>query len=306
MNAVDIHQLSYRYGRKTEALRDVSLTIPRGAIYGLIGPNGAGKSTLLQCCAGLRYASRGSVHVFGVDARRQSPIVAGHMTYMAEAVKLPATMTLGQLEAYIAPLHARWDHALATTLRERFALDPSRKLGTLSRGEHMKAALLCALAPRPALLLMDEPFTGMDVMVKDDLVRGLLAASTDTGTTILVASHDLTELETVIDHLGILSNASLVVSDSMDALRTRFRRVHIHAPAEVLVAAGGDEGWLGVEQTGRRLSFMGDASRTSLVPEAMQLRFPGAEVEFTEPTLRELLTILAGRAGTRTVPGHTS
>jgi ABC-2 type transport system ATP-binding protein len=298
MNAIEVQQLSYRYGRKTEALHDVTIDVPRGAIYGLIGPNGAGKSTLLQCCAGLRYAHAGRVHVFGVDARKRSPIVAGVMTYMAEAVKLPERMTLGQLEAYIAPLHAKWDFALAASLRDRFALDPSRKVGTLSRGEHMKAALLCALAPRPTLLLMDEPFTGMDVMVKDELVRGLLASATDAGTTIMVASHDLTELETVIDHLGIISNAKMVVSASMDSLRARFRRVHVQASSDVLVAAGHDDGWLGVEQAGRRMSFMADASRTSLLPESLQQRFPGADVEFTEPTLRELLTSLAGRAGT--------
>jgi ABC-2 type transport system ATP-binding protein len=295
MNAIAVQQLSYSYGRKIEALRDVSLDVPRGAIYGLIGPNGAGKSTLLQCCAGLRHARSGSVQVFGSDVRTRSPIVAGVMTYMAESVKLPEKMTLGELEAYIAPLHAGWDTALANSLRDRFALDPSRKVGTFSRGEHMKAALLCALAPRPTLLLMDEPFTGMDVMVKDDLVRGLLASATDTGTTIVVASHDLTELETVIDHLGIINQATMVVSASMESLRARFRRVQVQAPSEVLVAAGSDAGWLGVEQVGRRMSFVADASRTSLIPEALQLRFPGAEVEFTEPTLRELLMTLAGR-----------
>jgi len=302
MNAIDVQQLSYRYGRKTDALKEVSLEVPRGAIYGLIGPNGAGKSTLLQCCAGLRNPRSGRVQVFGVDVRTKSPIVSGAMTYMAESVKLPEKMTLGQLEAYIAPLHARWDSALANSLRERLTLDPSRKVGTFSRGEQMKAALLCALAPRPPLLLMDEPFTGMDVMVKDDLVRGLLASATDTGTTIVVASHDLTELEAVIDHLGIIGNATMVVSASMESLRARFRRVEVQAPAEVLVAAGHDDGWLGVEQMGRRMSFVADATRTSLVPEAMQLRFPGAEVEFAEPTLRELLTTLAGRAGTMSPP----
>jgi ABC-2 type transport system ATP-binding protein len=299
MNAIEVQQLSYRYGRKTQALQDITIDVPRAAIYGLIGPNGAGKSTLLQCCAGLRHPRSGGVRVFGTDVRTTSPIVAGLMTYMAESVKLPEKMTLAQLEAYIAPLHARWDHALAVSLRERFALDPSRKVGTLSRGEHMKAALLCALAPRPTVLLMDEPFTGMDVMVKDDLVRGLLASATDTGTTIVVASHDLTELETVIDHLGIISNARMQVSASMESLRARFRRVHVQAPSEVLVAAGSDDGWLGVEQAGRRMSFMADATRTTLIPEALERRFPGAEVELAEPTLRELLTTLAGPTGAR-------
>lgn len=296
MNAIEVHALTYRYRRNVDALHDVSLTVPAGALYGLVGPNGAGKSTLLQCCAGLRYGS-GLVGVFGTNVRQHSPITAGVMTYMAESVKLPPSMTVRQLETYIAPLHDSWDHALASSLRERFALDPARKVRTLSRGEQMKASMLCALAPRPKLLLMDEPFTGMDIIVKDELVRGLLASATDTGTTIVIASHDLLELEPVIDHLGIISSGSMVVSAPMESLRERFQKVTVVAPAEVLVAAGRDATWLGVEQSGRRLSFVGDATRTPLTTEALQARFPGAEIEFAEPTLRDLFTTLAGRAG---------
>jgi ABC-type multidrug transport system ATPase subunit len=156
---------------------------------------------------------------------------------------------------------------------------------------------LCALAPRPRLLLLDEPFPGMDVLVKDVLVRGLLASATDAGTTIVVASHDLVELETVIDHLGMLRNGSMLVSAPMDELRARFRRVTVTGTREVLAAAGRDDAWLGLEQAGQRLTFVADGERTALIPQALEMRFAGADrIECDEPSLRELFTTLAGNS----------
>jgi ABC-2 type transport system ATP-binding protein len=206
-------------------------------------------------------------------------------------------MTLARLEAYIAPLHPRWDASLANSLRERFGLDPKREMRTLSRGEHMKAAMLCALAPRPTLLLMDEPFTGMDVLVKDEIVRGLLAAAIDAETTILIASHDLAELEAIVDHVAILSRGRLLVNGSMDALRERYRRVTVVAGVASINAGVEERSWMGVERAGRRLSFLADATHTSLRVDAMQQRFPDAElITMEEPSLRELFATLARNA----------
>ncbi len=298
MNAISVTDLHYRYTKEIDALRGISCDVPEGAIFGLIGPNGAGKSTLLQCCAGLRYAQSGAVSVRGRDARDVSPLACGVMGYVSADVALPTRWSLARIEAYIAPLHARWDQQLATHLHARFALDPTRRISSLSRGERMKASLLCALAARPALLVMDEPFTGMDVLVKDDLVRGLLSASIDEGTTIVIASHDLQELDAIIDHVGIISSGRIAVSGSMEYVRDRFRRVTIVAPSDVIGAAGRDDAWMAVEHAGRRLTFVADASRTSVLPQALALRFPGADrIDLSEPSLRELFTTLAGRAG---------
>jgi ABC-2 type transport system ATP-binding protein len=294
MNAIELQHVSYRYRRDVDALHDISLTVAPGSIHGLIGPNGAGKSTLLQCSAGLRYATSGTVRVFGNDARKVDPISSHLLGYLSEAIKLPPKMTLARLEAYIAPLHPRWDATLAQSLRQSFGLDPKRALGTLSRGEHMKAAMLCALAPRPKLLLMDEPFTGMDVLVKDEIVRGLLAAALDAGTTILIASHDLAEMEAIVDHVAILNRGRLLVNGSMDALRERYRRVTVVADAASISAHAAEPSWLGVERAGRRISFLADAAHTSLRTDAMQQRFPGAEqITMEEPSLRELFATLA-------------
>ncbi|MCC7054467.1 MAG: ABC transporter ATP-binding protein [Gemmatimonadaceae bacterium] len=295
MNAIDVAGCSYHYKRGTDALHALDLAVPTGAIYGLIGVNGAGKSTLLQCCAGLRVPSAGRIEVFGKPVLADSPIVAGVLSYVAEAVKLPQRMTLRAVLDYVAPLHRRWDAALLQALLERFSLDPSQRVSVLSRGSQMKAALLCALAARPRLLVMDEPFTGMDALVRDDLVRGLLGAATDAGTTVLVASHDLAELETMIDHLGIIAGGRMVVSGAMDALRERFQRVTVSATGAVLDAGGDERAWLGVERSARRLSFLADASVVPLHPEMLRARFPGADVQVQEPSVRELFTTLARR-----------
>ena len=161
--------------------------MPEGALYALLGPNGSGKTTLLQLLMGLRRPSAGRVSIMGVDSAALTLRDRSTIGYIAESQALPKWMRLEQLEAYLAPLYATWDAALARDLRTRFDLDPQKTIGTLSRGQQMKVALLCALAPRPKLLLMDEPFTGMDALVKDDLVRGLLESSGSEGWTVLLS-----------------------------------------------------------------------------------------------------------------------
>jgi ABC-2 type transport system ATP-binding protein len=221
MAVVEVRDLTYRYGSHP-ALRNVSLDVPEGAIYALLGPNGSGKTTLLQILMGLRRAQSGQVSILGRDVRTIRASDRASIGYIAEGQALPRWMRLEELEAYLAPLYPTWDPSLAASLRDRFELDPSRKIKTLSRGEHMKAALLCALAPRPRLLLMDEPFTGMDVIVKDELVRGLLETSGSEGWTVLVCSHDLEELNLLADRVGFINAGEMVLSESMDEMRTRF------------------------------------------------------------------------------------
>ena len=221
MAIVDIERLSYRYG-KTQALRDLTLQVNEGSIYGLLGRNGSGKTTLLQILAGLRHPASGVARVLGKDVRHFSAKDRIEVGYIAEGQQLPGWMRLGELEAYLAPLYPTWDAALANTLRARFGLNATQRVKTLSRGEQMKATLLCALAPRPKLLIMDEPFTGIDVLTKDDLVRGLLESSGREGWTVLICSHDIGELDLLIDAVGIIDRGQLLLSDTMDAVRERF------------------------------------------------------------------------------------
>jgi ABC-2 type transport system ATP-binding protein len=282
----------------------VDLEVPEGALYALLGPNGAGKTTLLQILMGIRRPSAGCVALFGKDASRLTIEERGAVAYVAEGQRLPGWMTLRQLEAYLAPLYAGWDPSLAADLRRRFGLEPDQKIRTLSRGQQMKAAVLCALAPRPRLLLMDEPFTGMDVLVKDEIVRGLLASAGEEGCTIVISSHDIGELEALADWVGFLDRGRLTLSQPMDTLREQLKRVDVvtRSGAEVLPAAFPAE-WLSVERSGPRISFLlsgahggGDAG------DDLRRWFPEpARIEVREASLREIFVALArGNTETRT------
>jgi ABC-2 type transport system ATP-binding protein len=213
------------------------------------------------------------------------------IAYVAEGQSLPSWMRLEELEAYLAPLYPTWDRALANQLRDRFNLDPQRKIGAFSRGGQMKAALLCALAPRPRLLLMDEPFTGMDALVKDELVRGLLASAGSEGWTVLLCSHDIGELELLADWVGFLADGKMRLSEPLDLLYQRFKRVEVTLPAN-----GGDveylaENWLSVERCNDRLSFL--SSRADVDAELAQRFPPTADVTVRAATLREIFVALA-------------
>ncbi len=297
MNPIEVSQLSYRYGRVL-ALRDVDLGVPEGALYALLGPNGSGKTTLLQILMGLRRPAGGRAVVLGVDSANLGIRERGRVGYVAEGQALPGWMRLSQLEAYLAPLYETWDAQLAGDLRERFTLDPARKIRTLSRGERMKAALLCALAPRPKVLVMDEPFTGMDALVKDDLVRGLLASSASEGCTILLCSHDIGELELLADWLGFLDHGTMTLSAPMDRVREEFTRVDVTLPGDGTLTGAGPlpPEWMSAETAGRHVGFVMRADSRAAAERIVRARLgEGAEIELRDASLREIFVALASR-----------
>jgi ABC-2 type transport system ATP-binding protein len=268
------------------------MAVPDGSLYALLGPNGSGKTTLLQILMGLRKAKDGRVEVMGKDVNALTLHDRASMAYIAEGQPLPTWMRLEQLEAYLAPLYESWDSALATELREQFELDPARKIGAMSRGEQMKAALLVALAPRPKLLIMDEPFTGMDAIVKDELVRGLLQSSGSEGWTVLVCSHDISELELLADNVGLIDHGRLRLSATMDEVRSRFHYVDATLPSGVTIAP--DTEWLSLERAGNRARFVVDDNTNRNLAGFLTTQLPpDTRIEIRGATLREVFIALA-------------
>jgi ABC-2 type transport system ATP-binding protein len=291
-HAINVSKLSYRYGR-THALRNLDLVVPHGAFYALLGPNGSGKTTLLQLLAGIRHASEGRAEVLGKDSTHLDPADRMRIGYVAEGQQLPNWMRLGEFEAYLAPMYSSWDRALANQLRHRFDLDSKQKLGAMSRGQYMKAALLCALAPRPSLLLLDEPFTGIDVRVKDELVRGLLDSISGEGWTVVLSSHDIGELEMLADWVGFLDHGCMQLSEPIDSLRARYARIDVIASSDVPMSRLPVH-WMSVEHSARRLSFVVD--NADVTPhQSIRAVLGDVTVESREVTLRELFIALAGR-----------
>ena len=297
MQAIEATKLAYRYGRHV-ALSELDLAVPEGALYALLGPNGSGKTTLLQILIGLRRARSGRVSLMGVDAHALTLRNRASVGYIAEGQSLPHWMRLEQLEAYLAPLYDTWDFALASDLRRRFALDPRRRIGSLSRGEQMKAAMLCALAPRPKLLIMDEPFTGMDALVKDELVQGLLESAGRDGWTVFLASHDIGELELLADWIGFLAGGRMQLSEPMDVLKQRFKHVELSGGDAAPFAALGFpvDVWSFDRSADRTSALVSYAGPASLVT-ALRARLPDASrVDVRDASLREIFVALAKRA----------
>src|SRR5689334_15263937 len=170
---IDVNRLTRRFDTKT-ALDDVTLALPRGAVYGLVGANGAGKTTLIKHILGLLRAESGSVRVFGLDPVADPVGVLSRIGYLSEDNDLPGWMRVDELLRYSRAFYPAWDDGYAEELRRAFALDPAAKIKQLSKGQKARAGLLIALAYRPELLVLDEPSSGLDPIVRRDILEAIL------------------------------------------------------------------------------------------------------------------------------------
>jgi ABC-2 type transport system ATP-binding protein len=254
MNIIETNRLSRRYWR-TEALRDLTLAVPTGSVFALLGSNGAGKTTAIKVLMNLLEPSGGEARVLGVDTRRLGEQERAQIGYISENQKLPLWMTVQQLLDYCRPFYPTWDRALEKTLLAQFDLPPARKLKHLSRGMLMKAALLSTLAYRPKLLVLDEPFSGLDPLARDDFVRGILEASELGDWTVLVSSHDIEEVERLADNIALLEGGRLKFSETTESLLGRFRRVEVTVPGSVSLGVP-PAGWLELDQKGGLVRFI--------------------------------------------------
>src|SRR5262245_15374694 len=173
---IETHNLTKTFG-EIDAVNGISLGVPEGATMALIGANGAGKTTTLRMLMNLLEADAGEALVLGVDSRRLTAREYARIGYVSENQKLPPSLTIEQFFAYLRPLYATWDRTVEDDMRRRFELPPCRKLGQLSHGMRMKVCLAAALPHRPALLVLDEPLSGLDVLVRDEVMGGILAYS---------------------------------------------------------------------------------------------------------------------------------
>jgi ABC-2 type transport system ATP-binding protein len=215
---IDIAGLTRRFGDQA-ALDSVSLTIGRGGVYGLVGTNGAGKTTLIKHILGLLRAENGSVRVFGRDPVADPVAVLSRIGYLSEENDLPGWMRVGELMRYSRAFYPSWDDAYAEELRTAFALDSGARIRTLSKGQKARAGLLVALAYRPQLLVLDEPSSGLDPIVRRDIVGAVIRTIADEGRTVLFSSHLLDEVEQVADHVTMIDRGRIVLSAPLGEIR---------------------------------------------------------------------------------------
>jgi ABC-2 type transport system ATP-binding protein len=210
---------------------------------------------------------------------------------------MPDEMTVGYFLRYWEAFYPKWDRALALEMARQFDLPLDRRLRHLSRGMRMKAALASSLAYRPELIVLDEPFSGLDALVRQELVQGLLDRAEDT--TILISSHDLAEIESFASHVGYLEQGSLVFSEEMTTLSNRFRRVEFQVDPAATIPQKLPTTWLGVERAGSLIRFTHSSFRTDSETVAqVESLFPTADnVEFLPLSLRSIFLANARSQG---------
>jgi ABC-2 type transport system ATP-binding protein len=285
--------LTCRYGR-TEAIHDLSFSVEPGTIFALLGPNGAGKTTTIRTLLNMLRPTQGTATVLGVESTDLGPSQLARIGYVSEGQQLPEWMTVESFLAYCRSFYPTWNDALCRKLVADFELPARRKLRHLSRGMRVKAALVSSLAYRPHLLILDEPFSGLDPVVRDDLVRGVLEIAEQEQWTVFLSSHDLDEVERLVDTVGFIDGGALVLSEPFDALSARFRRIEVTRPTTADMPPPWPDGsWVGVQHAGRVTRFV----ETHYVEGGTERRalalLPGADVQTSPMTLREIFIALA-------------
>jgi len=294
---IQTENLSRSYGR-TAALRGLDLTIPQNAIYALVGPNGAGKTTIIKLLMNILRPTAGSAQVLGHPAAEVAGEVFTHIGYVSENQELPEWMTVSYFLDYLRPFYPTWDSALEQHLLRQFDLPLDRRIKHLSRGMKMKVGLASVLAYRPALIVLDEPFSGLDPLVRDELIEGLLERAPES--TILLSSHDLAEIESFATHVGYLDRGRLLFSEEMATLSDRFREVEITLNQPELLPANIPATWLQPQSAGTVIRFTHtEAANGAAATELAQI-FPNArDITLTPMTLRSIFLAIARSTSTR-------
>ncbi|HEY3861031.1 MAG TPA: ABC transporter ATP-binding protein [Verrucomicrobiae bacterium] len=289
---VAITDLSRRFGAKT-VLKDVSLYVARGSVFGLVGENGAGKTTLIKHILGLLRAETGMVRVFGLDPVDDPVAVLGDVGYLSEQPDLPGWMRVEELLRYANAFYPNWDKDYAEKLRAQFGLDPAQRLNTLSKGQTAKAGLLVAQAHRPKLLLLDEPSSGLDPMVRHDILEAVIRTVADEGRTVFFSSHLLEEIERVSDQIAMVHQGRIVLCGLLDEIKARHRRFTFQFETTQVkppVIAGA----LSISGAGKEWTVMCNGARAELPSIAAGM---GARIiEDRVPSLNEIFVAHAGAA----------
>ncbi|MFZ0130793.1 MAG: ABC transporter ATP-binding protein [Candidatus Dormiibacterota bacterium] len=215
--AIEATCVSKRY-RSAWALRDCSLKIPAGRVVALVGPNGAGKTTLLHLAMGLLPPTSGSISVFGWSPQHQPMLLLPRVGFIAQERPLYRRLRARELLEFGRRLNPRWDGARAQSRIARFDVDPNQRIGKLSGGQQAEVALALTLAKRPDLLLLDEPLSSLDPLARREFLQVLMEAVTEEGTSVVLSSHILGELERTCDYLVILCQGRVQVAGDIDSL----------------------------------------------------------------------------------------
>ncbi len=292
---IQLNDLCIAYGL-VNVVKNLTLEVPRQSVFALLGPNGAGKSTTLFTLVNAIQPKSGTAMVLGQKSTKLSPKELSRIGFVAESQDLPGWLTASELAAFLKPFYPGWDSAFCNKLAEALDIPMHLKIGSMSRGQKMKTALLSSMAYRPELLILDEPFSGLDPLTRHELIGALLEFVGESDWTVLLSSHDVEEVERLSDRVGFLFNGSLLFSKTTDELLNRFRRMRIRLQTDPgFVPKQGP--WVEIRVDGVHVEWVTDAFDEQALPAEIAERFGDYElIECQTMSLREIFVVVAEKA----------
>ena len=224
--AIEINRLTKRFGSLV-AVNNLDLSIPTGSVYGFLGRNGAGKTTTIRALLGLAMPTSGSVRVLGMNPKKDGRSIKAQVGYVAENQSMYGWMKVKEIIKFTAGFYKNWDPSIASNFCERFELNTSARIKNLSKGQQMRLALTLALAPRPRLLVLDDPTMGLDPITRKEFLNDIVLAIQEEGRTVFFSTHILSELERVADSIAIIDRGKLKVAGEIDTLKTSVRTIRM-------------------------------------------------------------------------------
>lgn len=282
--ALDMREVSKRY--RFFALERVDLTLEYGQVMGLVGANGAGKSTTLRILTGLVQPDAGSVEVLGHAMPQDQVQAKRDIGHVSEDMRLYGRQTVAWHMDLVRSIYPTWDEAHAGHLLRRFHLRREQRVKELSRGEHVKALLMLALARRPRLLVLDEPTAGLDPVARHELITELMDVLRDEQRSIVFSSHNTVDVEQIADRISFMDRGQVVESQDKEAFLDAWRRLHLELPDEDERSLSGLPGVVDFSRSGRTVVLTTRAFEAGLPAACAQA---GAHVrEVQRMTLEEI------------------
>jgi ABC-2 type transport system ATP-binding protein len=296
---IQIRDLSKKY-KNHGALRNLSLSVPEGSALVVVGANGAGKTTMIKILMNLIEATSGTAEILEMDSRRLSPKELAQIGYVSEDQELPAKLTVAEYLNYIRRFYPTWDKQLEAETLKQFRLPPDRRIRELSHGMRLKMALACALPYRPKLLVLDEPYSGLDPLVRDEFMEGLTEHAGEM--TVLMSSHELSEVEGFGTDVAYIDEGRLMFHESMEALTGRVQEIRVTALREAALRRPAPKSWIGVKVEGNVVKFVHSDFVESELEDQLRARIEDVvRIEVNPMPLRSIFVSLARAARERSI-----
>ena len=288
---IETRNLTCRFGR-TEAVHGLNLRVEPGTVCALLGHNGAGKSTTMHLLLDMLRPSSGEALVFGKPVRHLTEGDRARIGWVADNHDLPGWMTVQTYLRFLRPMYPGWDEAFCGKLQKLFALPLDRRIRHLSRGQRMKTAFLGALSYHPRLLLLDEPFSGLDPAVREDLMDAIMDLTQQEEWTVLLSSHDMDEVERLADQIAVMENGRLLFHEGIETLLNRCRLVRVPCGLDRL-PAGLPPNWTGLRLRDGELQFIDTGFDEAKLAAGLSIHFPnGPAPEVSRIGLKPLCAAL--------------